>query len=969
MPMLRRLPALLLLLLLPLLAACGQMLGQMLRPVTLPAGVTLVAESTGDGKLGLPYSKYRLANGLTVILHPDDSDPLVHVDVTYHVGSAREQAGQSGFAHFFEHMMFQGSANVADEEHFRIISEAGGSMNGTTNSDRTNYYQTVPANYLETVLWLESDRMGYLLPAMNEEKFRIQQDTVLNERGQRVDNAPYGRVSETLGAAMYPSGHPYSWPTIGWREDIQNYRLADLAAFFQRWYGPNNAVITIGGAFDASATLAAVAKYFGPIAAGPAVEPPLKSLVKLDENRFVTLEDRIHLPMLVMSFPTVYARHADEAPLDLLASMLGDGKSSLLYRNLVASGKAVNVNVYHPCRELGCAFTITATLNPDGPASLAQLYDTVRRSLKEAVAAGVSSAELEKLQNGIKADIVHQLETVAGKVSLLASGEVFSGQPDQIAADVARYEAVTAEDVTRVYDTYLANKPAVVVSVVAAGQGFTAVAPDNFYMVQLAPMAPLDDLVGDAPKAEPLPSAQVETLARPRPQVAAAVPATEPPFWRARLDNKIPVLGITQNDSPGVTLLLSLEGGILAEPAGKDGVATLTALMLEESTQRHSAEVMDLAISRLGSQINARVAGRYTEFSLFALDEHVDESLRLLRERLFEPAFKEDEFARVKERYRQQLLHQQQVPAVRAEQEAQAVLYGNQRVGRPQGGTAESISRITLADVKDYYLRTYSAGVASFSVVSPYSASKWQRLLAQFGGWERKQVELFVPDKSRFPNHLSGSVRIVNLPGSQQTAIRVVRRAMPFAVDGDYFAAQLANYPLGGAFNSRLNLTLREEHGYTYGANSRFVGGKDTGQFVVRTDVRDGVAVEATKVILRQLADYQQQGMSDEELTHMRQAILQSDVLSYESPQAKARFLAEVQRYGLKAGYTRQQAEQVATLSREQLNTLAQRWLSPRDMTVILVGDGDRIRAELRGSGDPFVSLLAQPDANSVTKQ
>lgn len=958
MAVVRRVLCVLLVLLVPLLAACGRMVG----PDKLPPGVTLVEESSGDGELGLPYSKYRLANGLTLILHPDDSDPLVHVDVTYHVGSAREQAGQSGFAHFFEHMMFQGSANVADEEHFRIISEAGGDMNGTTNSDRTNYYQTVPANYLETVLWLESDRMGYLLPAMTEEKFRIQQETVLNERGQRVDNAPYGRVSETIDAAMYPAGHPYSWPTIGWREDIQNYRLADLAAFFKRWYGPNNAVLTIGGAIDVGTTLAAVAKYFGPIAAGPAVEPPLKSLVKLDENRFVTLEDRIHLPMLVMSFPTVYARHADEAPLDLLASMLGDGKSSLLYRNLVASGKAVGVNVYHPCRELGCAFTITATLNPDGPASLAQLYDAVRRSLKDAVAAGVSEAELEKLQNGIKAGMVHQLETVAGKVSLLASGEIFGGQPDQISADLQRYQAVTAADVERVYSSYLANKAAVVVSVVPPGQGFTAVAPDNFYMVQLAPLAPLDDLLADEAKAAPLlPPLGKHGPLRPRPAVAAGVQIEEPQFWRAKLNNGIAVLGITQDESPGINLLLSLEGGILAEPPGKDGVATLTALMLEESTLRHSAEEMDLAIARMGSQIDVRVAGRYTEFSLFALEEHIDDSLRLLRERLFEPAFKADEFARVKERYRQQLLHQQQIPAVRAEQEAQAVLYGDQRVGRPQGGTPESIARITLADVQDYYRRAYSAGVASFSVVSPLSASHWQSVLAQFGGWKKKQVELFVPDKNRFPTNLSGSVRIVNLPGSPQTAIRVVRRAMPFAVDGDYFAAQLVNYPLGGAFNSRLNLKLREEHGYTYGASSRFVGGKDTGQFVVATDVRDDVSVEAAKVILQQLAQFQQQGMSDEELAHMRQAVLQSEVLNYETPQAKARFLAEVQRYGLKAGYTRQQAQLVSALGREQLNDLARRWLSPRDMTVILVGDGDRIRAELRGSGDPFASLVTQP--------
>ncbi len=234
-------------------------------------------------------------------MHEDSSDPLVHVDVTYHVGSAREEAGKSGFAHFFEHMMFQGSEHVADEEHFKIITEAGGNLNGTTNSDRTNYFQTVPVNQLEKVLWLEADRMGFLLDAVTEKKFEVQRETVKNERGQRVDNQPYGRLYERVSQALYPDMHPYSWPVIGYMDDLNRANVNDVKAFFLRWYGPNNATLTIGGAVKAEQILPLVQKYFGTIPAGPEVEAAPKQLLRLTEDRYVSMEDNVHLPLLYMA--------------------------------------------------------------------------------------------------------------------------------------------------------------------------------------------------------------------------------------------------------------------------------------------------------------------------------------------------------------------------------------------------------------------------------------------------------------------------------------------------------------------------------------------------------------------------------------------------------------------------------------------------------------------------------------------
>jgi len=290
-------------------------------------GTTVQTPGQHAGKeIQLAHEKYQLKNGLTVILHKDDSDPLVHVDVTYHVGSAREVPGRSGFAHFFEHMMFQGSKHIADEDHFRIITEAGGELNGTTNSDRTNYFQTVPANQLERVLWLESDRMGFLLEAVTQEKFEIQRETVKNERAELFDNQPYGLRSERIAQALYPPEHPYSWPTIGFVEDLDRVDVNDLRQFFLRWYGPNNAVLSVGGNFDIEQTKALIEKYFADIPPGPEVKPAKPVPVSLAENRYITLQDNIHLPLLQLTFPTVYARHKDEAALDVLADILGGGK-------------------------------------------------------------------------------------------------------------------------------------------------------------------------------------------------------------------------------------------------------------------------------------------------------------------------------------------------------------------------------------------------------------------------------------------------------------------------------------------------------------------------------------------------------------------------------------------------------------------------------------------------------------------
>ncbi|MGB7452931.1 MAG: pitrilysin family protein, partial [Lysobacterales bacterium] len=430
----------------------------------LPAGITLVEEFKGDDSgIAIPYARYRLANGLTVILHEDHSDPLVHVDVTYHVGSNREEVGRSGFAHFFEHMMFQGSANVADEEHFKLVSNAGGTLNGSTNSDRTNYYQTLPVNQLETALWLEADRMGFLLEAVTQEKFEVQRETVKNERGQRVDNQPYGLAFETLSKALYEQDHPYYWPVIGWLEDLDRANVDDLKRFFLRWYGPNNAALTIGGNIDPMLTLEMVNKYFGSIPAGPDVENLPKQPGQLDADRHVTLEDKnVHLPAIAMIMPTVYANHADEAALDAAAKIMGQGQASLLYQRLVQTGRAVQANVSHRCRELACEMMFIVIQNPASGETLTEMESAVRETLEEFANREVSEDDLQKFKAEYESGRVFGLQSVSGKVSTLAAFQTYTGSPAGIGDEIQRYLNVEIDDVNRVFSQYIAGKPAVI---------------------------------------------------------------------------------------------------------------------------------------------------------------------------------------------------------------------------------------------------------------------------------------------------------------------------------------------------------------------------------------------------------------------------------------------------------------------------------------------------------------------------
>lgn len=922
--------------------------------LSLPAGIEMVekGKQTQPDEFSIPYTKYRLENGLTVILHEDKSDPLVHVDVTYHVGSAREELGKSGFAHFFEHMMFQGSKNVADEEHFKIITEAGGDMNGTTNTDRTNYYQTVPTNQLEKVLWLEADRMGFLLDAVTQEKFEVQRETVKNERGQNYDNQPYGLRSEKNGEALYPQGHPYSWLTIGYIEDLNRVSVDDLKAFFARWYGPNNAMLTIGGDIDTLKTLTWVNKYFGTIPKGPAVEAAKKVPVELAEDRYVTHEDRIHLPLLQLTYPTVHIRHSDEAPLDVLSDILGGGKTSLFYKNLVKDNFAVQAFVYHPCRELACEFQLVALANPSKTTNLADLQKKVEATLIEFEERGVNQDDLARTKASINASTIFGLQSVAGKVTTLASNQFLNGQPDMVQYDLDRYNAVTAEDVMRVYNQYVKGNAKVVLSIVPKGQGQLAAKQANFSM----PKREFETTNVSEPVVAPSIvdnfDRSVKPIAGPNPSVSV------PSFTRQEFENGLTMLAHKTSETPTVNMVLSLEGGPLLDTLDTAGIAALTATMMNESTLAMSNEEMANQLALLGSQISFSAGGRTTQIRVNTLLENLELTLALLKTKLFQPAFLEQDFERIKQSLSQQLEQQKQNPSVLASKVVNKLLYGEDNIiSLPSSGTIETLRNIQLDDVKAFYQAYYSPSKANLVVVGDIDEKEISEKLSFLTQWPTKAYQ--IPEYKTFPEYDKSVIYLVNKPDAAQSVVRLFERALPYDATGEHFKSKLMNFPLGGMFNSRINLNLREDKGYTYGASSRFNGGKTLGRFQAGADLKKENTGDGINEILKEIKNFRENGMTQAELLSMRSAYTQSEALNYETPFNKATFLNHLLTYELTSSYREEQADIINSITADELNLLAKKLLDTNDMQIVVVGDAKQVKSQLESLGLDIVILEA----------
>jgi zinc protease len=917
------------------------------------AQTKLIEKVTQKGsEIIIPYEKYVLPNGLTVVVHEDHSDPVVRVDVTYHVGSAREEIGKSGFAHFFEHMMFQGSDNVGDEQHFKIVTESGGTLNGSTNTDRTNYYETVPNNQLEKMLWLEADRMGFLLDAVTQKKFEIQRETVKNERGQNYDNRPYGLVTQMINKNLYPYGHPYSWLTIGYLEDLNRVNVNDLKNFFLRWYGPNNATLTIGGDVKPADALKLVEKYFGSIPKGPDVQNMKLPAPVITDNRYVTLVDNYaRLPQLVITYPTVPTFHADEPALDCLAEILGQGKNSIFYQEIVKNQKALNAFAFSNGSEL--AGIMRLGLVPAPGTSLADSKKLIDEALVAFDKRGVTDEDIEKFKGAFEAQYINGLQSVAGKVSQLAYYQTFTNNPNQIGNELARYSKVTKEDVQRVYEKYIKGKAAVILSVVTKGQETNIVAAENYKIDESNYKAPSYGYEGlTYNKAK-------DSFDRSKLPGNGANPVVQvPAFWKKNLDNGIKTIGTQSTELPVVTISFSIPGGhiLQARDTSKIGLARMFAAMMNEDTKNYTGEQMQAELQKIGSSVSVNSSFDEITFRIQTLKKHLDKTLSLFEERLLNPSFTQSAFDRIQKQSIEGFKQSKSQPAAIASNVFDMMNYGTSILGLSQAGTEYTVKNLTLKDVEDYYANNMTSKNARLVVVGDVTEKEILGKLDFLKKLPTKEIKL--PSIPATPAVDKTRVYLVDVPKAAQTEFRVGSvTGLKYDATGEFYRASLANYALGGAFNSRINLNLREDKGWTYGARSGFSGDQYSGTFTFSSGIRANATDSALVEVMKELNDYSKKGITDDEIKFMKSALGQRDALLYETGFQKAGFIGRILEYDLPANYVDTQNKILANMTKKEIDQVASKWIKPGTSNILLVGDKVKILPGLEKLGYEIIEL------------
>jgi zinc protease len=915
------------------------------------------------GELKIAYEKWELPNGLTLIIHEDHSDPIVHVEVTYHVGSARETPGKSGFAHFFEHMMFQGSLNVKDEEHFKIVEGAGGDMNGTTSDDRTNYFETLPKNYLETALWLEADRMGFLLDSVTQRKFEVQRATVKNEKDQRVTNQPYGRTDEIKRQILYPAGHPYSWPTIGYVEDLDRVTVEDLKNFFMRWYGPNNASLVVAGDVDPKEVIELTMKYFGSIPRGPEVKKQRVEPVRLPDDVYANYGDNIFIPATFIYFPTVPNFHPDEPALDILASILGQGNNSLMYQQLVKTEKVFSADAFHPCSELAGEFAFQVFSYPAFMSETNESpEDMVRKVFDEFEKRGVTDDDLKRFLGDMESGLISTMSSIASKSSTLSEWHYQLGNKTyNLNDELNRYKKVTKEDVMRVYRQYLKGRKAAIVNVfpkktnAAAGgsdskekedtklanSSGTATASSELEYKGLSYTRPVDNF--DRSK---------------RPEIKDKVIPVVPQTFRTKFDNGMSVIGTQNNEIPTVTMIINMRGGnmILNDPS-KAGLASLTAAMMEESTQKYTAEEFSSELSKLGSSISFSAGRDNTTIFVQCQKKHLDKTLELLEEKLMRPKFTAEEFKLNQKRLAEQINSMRVSPGMLAQRAFAKLIYGKSMAAEPVLGTIKTIKAMSVKDVQSYYDRFYSPSGTTVVVVGDITEREMLAKLEFMRNWAAKPVNMPPLVAAPQPLPKQPTIYLVDKYKATQSEIRIGYLALPYDYNGKFFKSTVMNYPLGGNFNSRLSLNLREDKGFTYGIGSGFQGSHYQGPYQISTSVRASATDSALREIVNVVKEYREKGITSEELTYTKKSLAQSDILRYETPFGKAGFLSQLVTYDLPSNYVDEQNKVLERMTIEEVNALAKEMLPLERMVMVIVGDKDKVQTPLEKLGYKVVEF------------
>jgi zinc protease len=910
-----------------------------------------------QGIVNIPYYKYELDNGLNVVIHQDHSTPLAHVDITYHVGSGREEIGKSGFAHFFEHMMFEGSKHIGNNDHFKFISEAGGTLNGSTNRDRTNYYETLPKNQLELALWMEADRMGFLLDAVTQEGFENQLSVIKNEKSQRYENQPYGMLSQVTQEHFYPANHPYSWTTIGYTEDLDRVTLNDLKEFFATWYGPNNAVLTIGGDVDVEEAMSQVEKYFGSIPRGPRVDKPVFENFKIDSTKYVSYKDRVRFPMLQITLPTVKVYDADEPALDILADVLGNGKNSLLYKAFVKTQKAVQVFANNICYEGAGEFRIGVLAYPNQ--SLADIEKEVYEILEGVKENGIPTEDIERISVKYYSQILYSLESVKNKVSRLAAYHTFAPSTNYIETDIERYRSVSAQDIQSVFEKYIYKKPTVNVTFYGEGHEELLPAADNSVFERTG-LENIRHATGQV--NQPIINDGFDRSIKP---TGGEVPTVSvPDLYDLAFENGLKAMGAYNDKSPTLSLTISFAAGSFTDPVGQCGRSSLYSKMFKESLTHISAEDISRKLEKMGSAISASNGKENFTVKVKCLKENAEETIKLLNDLLQRASFAEDEYARNLNEHKEYLAYQKDEVDIQANKAFYNALFGAEHpIGRSTSGRIEDAENITISSLIDFKNSFLTPDNCKLAISGNATKQEAEELLSNILGWQTKSAAL--PNVPAPNFETKGTIIIKHKEGAPQSEIRIGFPAMPYDATGEFYKTAIMNYPLGAAFNSRINLNIREDKGYTYGASSYFSGGRYHGPFVASAAVADNVTANAVKEFLFEIDRYSNEGITETELEFTKKSLLYRDALKYETNNQKNQFMLKMLEFGLVKEYVDEQKDILANIAAQEINELAAKWLNSKNMVIVVAGNKEVIKEPLEALGFGEVIILEDNTVNA----
>ncbi|MGH7544245.1 MAG: M16 family metallopeptidase [Gemmatimonadota bacterium] len=868
--------------------------------------------------IGIPYQKFVLDNGLTLIVHEDHKAPIVAVNVWYHVGSKNEKPGKTGFAHLFEHLMFNGSQNFNDD-YFQPFERVGATdMNGTTNPDRTNYFQNVPTPAMDLALWMESDRMGNMLPAIDQARLEEQRGVVQNEKRQG-ENQPYGVTRELLAENTYPEGHPYSWTTIGSMEDLDAASLEDVHEWFETYYGASNAVIAVAGDVEAEEVRRKVERYFGWIPSGPPIAKQDVWIAKMQGHHRQRVEDRVPQGRIYMTWNVPRLGSAEHDYLELAAGVLSNDKTSRLYKRLVYDDRiATDVNAFVIGREIGSQFRIQATAQPEQ--DLAAVEAAIEEELARFLADGPTAEELARIRTVLRANFLSGIERIGGfggKSDVLAMSEVYGGSPDAYKGVLARWAEATTEDVHETAREWLS---------------------DGVYILSVDPFP--EYATG---------SSDVDRSGLPYPDSIPA--AVFPEVEQATLSNGLEVLLVERHELPLVRLQLQLDAGTASDLGAAAGTANMAMDMLDEGTSSRDALEISAELARLGAELSTDSDLDTSTVTLSTLRENLDAALDLYSDVILNPAFPETELERLRAQTVATIRREMVEPVGMGLRILPTLLFPEGHAyGQPLTGTGTiaSVEAMAPQDLADWHATWFKPGNATLIVVGDVTLEEIRpRLESVFGAWPAGDV----PEKEIGPVELDAEpvIYLLDRPGADQSVIFAADLAPPKA-NPEEIAFETMNLILGGSFTSRINMNLREDKHWSYGSRTLVFDAAGPRPFLAYAPVQTDRTSESMLEIAKELRGIRGEiPITEDELSkaQARQTLMLPG--QWETSAEVTDALAEIVRFGLGLDYYDTYAAKVRGLSLGQVAAIAEATVHPDDLLWVVVGDRAEIEAGVQG--------------------